>query len=300
MTLINDPASLPSPMWAVARFLLSAGGQQPAGRALALLCPPSLLPEASRAKDETFSNAVRTLRELGLVTADDDHLSLAPPGRKLAADDADGFGALLRAAVLDPGRNTGLSESDDQTGPKDLVRALAWFLTRDPFTSLNWDDVTQLQEGALPSQVGNPIVNGFRWNRFAYWAPALGLASEPALGDDRPRQPLVADCTVAVRQTVLTAWEKDQRIDAASAVERIIAELPVLPGGRYSRSLGLREPADRVSPSLSFALLCGHDQGWIQLEHRSDAARDILLADPDTATGTRRVSDITVSGSLSD
>ena len=71
------------------------------------------------------------------------------------------------------------------------------------------------------------------------------------------------------------------------------------PGGGYSRSLGLQAPA-HVSPSLSFALLCGHDQGWIRLEHRSDAARDILLSDPDTATGTRRVSDVTITGSPRD
>ena len=56
-----------------------------------MLCPPSLLPEASRAKDETFNSAVRSLRELGLVIADGDQLSLAPTARGLAADDADGF-----------------------------------------------------------------------------------------------------------------------------------------------------------------------------------------------------------------
>jgi hypothetical protein len=299
MTLINDPASLPAPMWAVVRFLISAGGHHPTDSAQAILCPPTLLPEANRAKDETFNSAVRSLRELGLVTADGGQLSLSPPARRLAADDADRFCALLRAAVLDPGRNPGLSESDDQTGPKDLVRALTWFLSCDPFTSLNWYNVTQLQIGALVPQVGLPIRNGFRWNRFAYWAPALGLASEPVLEDDRPEDPLLPDCTVAVRQAVHAAWEKDQRVEAAEAAERIVADLPVLPGGRYSQSLGLRPPA-HVSPTLSYALLCGHDQGWIRLEHRSDAARDILLADPDTATGTRRVSDITITGSPRD
>lgn len=295
MTLINDPASLPSPMWAVVRFLISVGGQHPTDSARAMLCPPSLLPEESRARDETFNSAVRSLRDLGLVLTDDGRLSLSPNIGHLAADDADGFCAVLRASVLEPSLNVGLSESDDQTGPKDLVRALAWFLSRDPFTSLNWNDVTQLQEDALVPQVGKPIVNGFRWNRFAYWAPALGLASEPLIEDDRPGQPLRPDCTVAVRQSVLSAWAKDQRVEAAVAAERIVAALPVLPGGRYSESLGLRPPA-HVSSALSYALLCGHDQGWIHLEHRSDATHDILLADPDTATGTRRVSDITITG----
>jgi hypothetical protein len=299
MTLINDPASLPTPMWAVVRFLISAGGQHLADSAQAMLCPPSLLPEASRARDETFNHAVRTLCELGLVTADDGQLRLSPPARGLAADDVDGFCAVLRTAVLDPGRNEGLSEGDDQTGPKDLVRALTWFLSRDPFTSMNWNDVTQSQEDSLVPRVGKPIVNDSRWNRFSYWAPALGLASEPVLKDDRAGQPLLPDCTLAVRHTVRSAWVKDQRVEAAEAAERIVADLPVLPSGHYSQSLGLRPPP-HVSPALSYALLCGHDQGWIRLEHRSDAARDILLVDPDAATGTRRVTDISITGNPDD
>jgi hypothetical protein len=301
MTMLNDPASLPSPMWAVARFLLTADGQCPAERARALLSPPSLLPDDERrAKDQTFNWAVRTLQDLGLVTLDDDLLSLAPVARGLFPGDLAGFSDLLRGAVLDPDRNADLSENDDQTGPKDLVRALAWFLTCGAFTPLGLGEVTQLQKGAFASGFPNPIVNDFRWNRFVYWAPALGFASRPPLDNERPGQRLVPDCTAAVRRTVLAAWGKGQRVDAADAVDRIIEELPVLPGGRYSRSLGLRRSSTDVASSLSFALLCGHDQDWISLGRRSDAARDVLLADPDTASGTRRVSEITIHGGLND
>ena len=186
-------------------------------------------------------------------------------------------------------QNAGLDGSGDQTrtkdaGAKDLVRALAWFLTLDAFTPLGLDDVTQLQESAFPAQLGNPIVNDVRWNLFVYWAPALGFAAQSLLDKDLGQR-LVPDCTVAVRRTVLAIWPKGERIDAADAIDRIIEELPVLPGGRYSRMLGLPAPATDVASSLSSALLRG-DHEWISLEQRSDAARDVFLTDPDAASGT--------------
>jgi hypothetical protein len=284
-------------MWAVVRFLLSVGGEYPTERARALLCPSSLLPdEEARAKDETFRHAIKSLQDLGLVSVDGDQLSLAPLARKLSAADLGSFTDLLCRAVLDPDRNVGLSETEDQTGPKDLVRALAWFLTCDPYKPLSLDEITQLQRDAFPALQKDPIVNSVRWDRFVYWAPALGFASQPLL-DNEQRAKLISDCTAAVRRTVLAAWDTGQRVDAADAVDWIIAELPVLPGGRYSRSLGLGAPSASVAASLSFALLCGHDQGWISLGRRSDAAHDVFLADPDSASGTRRVSEVTITGS---
>ena len=73
----------------------------------------------------------------------------------------------------------------------------------------------------------------------------------------------------------------------------------MLPGGRYSRMLGLPAPATDVPSSLSYALLRG-DHEWISLGQRSDAARDVFLTDPDATIGTRRVSEIIITGSLDD
>jgi hypothetical protein len=304
MALINEGASFPAPMWAVARFLLSAGGQYSTAQAQALLCPPSLLPdEEVRARDDTFAQAVKSLLDLDLVMADGDQLSLDPTVRKLSADDLAGFTGLLCRSVLAPEHNVGLAEGDGpagskDAGPRDLVRALAWFLTCDPFTPLGLQEVTQLQKGAFPRHLGDPIVNNVRWDRFVYWAPALGFAAQPLLLGERLRQPLVPDCTAAVRRAVMTMWEKGQRIDAADAVDRVVAQVPVLPGGLYSRALGLPAPASDASAALSFALLCGHDEGWLKLERRSDAAHDVFLADPDSANGRRRISEITMTGSV--
>ena len=252
----------------------------------------------------TFNHAVGTLKDLSLATDNDGELSLSPTARGLSPDDVIGFSDLLRQAVLGQAQNAGLDGSGDQTrtkdaGAKDLVRALAWFLTRDAFTPLGRTDVDQqLQENDFPAQLGKAIVNDVRWNRFTYWAPALGFAAQSLLDKD-PGQRLVPDCTVAVRRTVLAVWEKGERIDAADAIDRITEELPVLPGGRYSRMLGLPAPTSDVASSLSSALLRG-DHEWISLEQRSDAARDVFLTDPDAASGRRRVSEIIITGSLDD
>jgi len=255
-----------------------------------LLTPPTL----PAGETEEYNDAVKTLVDLGIVTAPGGTVVLTPTARALSIDDVAGFNELLRRSALNSARNVGLAESDDLDGPKDLVRALAWFLTRDPVTPLDWDAVGQFQDGAFPGHLPPPFVNNFRWSRFVYWAPALGLAAQPLLDEGGPVR-LVPDCTVAVRETVLGLWKMGQVVSPSEAVDRIIEELPVLPGGAYSRSLGLAVPQDKVSRSLSNALLTGDEAGWITLDRQSDAGDVIFLAD---AGGTRiGVSNVTINGS---
>lgn len=298
MAMLNVSASLPTPMWAVVRFLAST--RSPVGReqARSLLSPPTLLGENSKDSEETFDTAVRTLLDLGMISAESSNrLGLSSNIASLSETDLATYTDVLRQTIFDPTRNTGLGDGDDQTGPRDLVRALAWFLTRDPLAPpLGWDDVARLQDGALPAHVGNPIINDVRWGRFFYWAPALGFAAKPLFSGDGKGQKLVPDCTIAVKRVVLGHWQKGDRVDANEMMDRILEQLPVLPGGRFSRLLGLSAASHTASASCSFALLCGHDQGWISLDRRSDAPRDLLLADHDAVSSTRRVTDVTILG----
>jgi len=274
MALINVGASFPSNMWAVVRLLLTTGRKADRLAAKRLLTPPTL----PAGETDDFDDAVKSLADLGIVTRSDETVELATKAGELSLNDVVGFNRLLRSAALDPRRNEDLAVKPDADGPKDLTRALAWFLTRDPFDEpLDWPLASKLQAGAFPSHLPDPIVNDVRWNRFMYWAPALGFAGRPLLPPAGPVR-IVPDCTVAVRETVHSLWHDGQSVNASEAVARIVEELPVLPGGRYSRALGLPAPEGRQSASLSNALLTGEEDGWIKFGRPSDAG-NVFLAD---------------------
>jgi hypothetical protein len=290
MALINVGASFPQYMWAVTRLLLASDGKLAEKDAKLLLTPPSL----TAGENDEFDVAVKTLADLDIVTRADGIVALRGEARTLSSDGVTSFNGSLRRAALDPARNAGLAETDDLSGAKDLVRALAWFLTQDSATSLDWGTTAILQDGAFPDHLPPPFANSVRWDYFVYWGPALGFAARSLL-DEGGSARLVPDCTVAVRETVLSLWEKGQSVSPSEAVNHIIAALPVLPGGAYSRSLRLTVPDGTVSSSLSNALLTGDEVGWITLDQQSDAGDIIFLTD---AGGTRiGVSNFTINGS---
>jgi hypothetical protein len=290
MALMNEGASFPSYMWALVRLLLTSGGKADSETARRLLTPPTL----PAGETDEFDNAVRSLADLGVVTKVDGIVELAAAARALSPGDVTAFNGLLRGAALDPARNEGIAERPDADGPKDLIRALAWFLTQDPFEPLDLVAVSKLQDGVFASDLPAPIVNDFRWSRFVYWAPALGFAARPLL-DQGGSVRLVPDCTVAVRETALALWEKEQSVNASEVINRITEALPVLPGGVYSRLLGLGIPDGEVPACLSNALLIGEEDGWIKPGRQSDADDIISLADGSGANV--RVTEFTINGS---
>jgi hypothetical protein len=176
MALINVEASLPTPMWALTRFLLTNSGSAPRAMAESTVAPNGLqgAGQPNEQTDRTFGSAVSTLRELKLITDDDDCLKVTDMLREVAPDDFDAFTDMLRQRVLYSESNVGLATGTEQTGPKDLVRALTWFLTLDPLVGYEWSAVEQLQVNAFPAEVGPAFVNAVRWNLFVYWEVAPG------------------------------------------------------------------------------------------------------------------------------
>jgi hypothetical protein len=293
MALLNPPGILPTAMWAVTR-LIADGRPMNIKQAEALLSPTPL---RGGGDGTDVKETVRALREIGLLRPERDGiLQLTRPLAPAAADDFAAFAAELRAAALAPDLNTGIGDNDEQRGPRDLTRALVWFLTLDPLGEpLAHPDVERRQKGALPKQVGLPFRNNTRWNSFTYWGPALGLVNQPLLATGGPRR-LIPDPTGAVRQIVLSLWRAGDRPGVRSFVERLLGELPVLPGGAYARALGVVHDPERLDSATSFALLCGHHQKWIRLEYAADAADSLLVVDPDAPGRTRVVTDITILG----
>jgi hypothetical protein len=89
-------------------------------------------------------------------------------------------------------------------------------------------------------------------------------------------------------------WPAGARLAARDAIAALLEALPVLPGGRYSVALDLKENSPDVSSALSFALFCGEERGWLKFDRRSDADDEALLVDPDRATGTHRITHLDI------
>ncbi|MFC4034628.1 protein DpdG [Streptomyces polygonati] len=294
MALINV-GSRPAPMWAVVRFLAYSGSAVPLERARALLSPPTLAGE-SQSLSDMFDKAIKTLQELELLNiTDDGALMLAGAAAGLDGIDSNAFAAVLRTTALARKHNNGLADTDEQTGARDLTRALSWFLSLDPMgPAIDWDQAQNLRQNALKPEAGPAIVNQERWQPFGDWSQALGLAARPLL-QTRGASPLTPDCTIAIRQVMQELWRPGQQVNAVEAVRTLRQHLPVLPGGEYSRSLMINDPGERVAgAALSYALLRGHDEQWLRLELDSDAARVLQVTDPEQPSSPRYASDITI------
>lgn len=304
MTLLNVDAAIPAQTWAVVRLLAYLGKSIALDEARALISPPSLRSEDTSTKPP-FDCAISSLQVLGLVHVDDDRqeLSLAGPAKALASsDDLETYILILRRAVLEADYNKELGANNDTAGPRDLTRALAWFLMHDPMEqpidSVDAEKLLDYKDSkdrkVLRPEVLPIFANPTRWLRFGYWAPTIGLAAAPLFRAEG-RGPLVPDCTLAVKQTVLQLWQPAQRINAVEALQVLREHLPVLPGGAHSLALGIPSPGESVAgAALSFALLRGHDEKWLQLEHDDDARKILLLHDPERPASPRPVSDITI------
>lgn len=294
MSLLNVHDSLPPFLWATVRLLASAKRPYSAEKAKALLAPPSIGGE----KGGAFNDAVSTLVDLKLLThRGDGTLELAGAARNLSGKDYNEFVKVLRNAVLDRSLNTEIGVNASQVGPRDLCRALSWFLTQDPTgPAFNWTSVQQAQKGALSEEAGTlAIINDTRWTRFTTWAPALGFAAT-ALPTSNSASYLVPDCTHAVRQTIFSRWKPETTLNGIELLYGLREELPVLPGGEYSLAVGLPAPEDAsaAGPALSHALLRGAEEGWLALERDADARNFLLIYDPDRPDSPRAYSTIKI------
>jgi hypothetical protein len=273
MALINVDESRPSPLWAVVRLLATTGRPVRAEHAKALLSPSCL------GSDDMFGLAVDTLSMLGMVSnADDGRLRLEGAARSLDSQDFGAFAALLRDRTLAPELNTDIGENASQVGPRDLTRALAWFLSLDPAsTALNWPEAEQLLQEALRPAAGPAIIGRARWAPFIDWSTALGLSASALFDNDR----LTPDCTAAVRQVVRSLWKPGVTVGAVEALHALRDALPVLPGARYSTDVGLASPGDAAAgPALSFALLRCEDEKWLRLQRDADARQYLNIYEP--------------------
>lgn len=294
MALLNPPGILPQGMWAIVRFLANQPRPVDHADARAMLQPSSL---SLRKSDDLFEFAVKALADLGFLVTDtngrvEQALQLRC-SRTLAAS----FGVFarhLRDAVTAPERNTGLADDPSEVGPRDLTRALCWFLSLDPQQPLDWDEVNKRQFDVhrFPGPIKPPFSNSSRWEAFVRWSRAMGFTQHGLIGAS---DSLVPDPTTAVRDTLQDRWAPSTIVAAEDLVRQLRHHLPVLPGGQWSHALALPCPSDRVDPVLSWALLRGQEEGWLTLQSRSDAAVTIVT-DPAQPSGQYRITHVTTGG----
>lgn len=296
MTLLNVDASIPSFMWPVVRLLEPPTMALPWDSLRSLLSPTSIFENRVDDPQKTVDHAITSLRDLGVLALEGDHVTLAPHAAEPPLTNTTAFLNLLRTACLDPRRNQDVSGPSDH-GPLDLVRGLVWFLSLDPLEEpVGWTKVQVLQD-SVDWAAGRPFENGTRWTRFFYWATSLGFARRHPFLDDARKHALVPDCTVAVRETIARLWRRGARLTATEFVECLCNALPVFPEGGYAKDLGMAGDAtSQLSPSLSNALLSGNEEGWITLSRQADSQYDIVLTDRDRIDGIRRVTEIEIHG----
>ena len=296
MALLNPPGILPQGMWAIVRYLANQPKAVDRDAARALLRPSSL---ALRKSDDLFNFAIKALGDLGFLATStngspDQVLRLVCRTPKVLAGSFEAFARQLRYAITSPERNTGLAENSSDVGPRDLTRALCWFLSLDPMEPLTWDHVNTRQHDVhrLPAPIKVPFSNSGRWEAFVRWSRATGF-TQHGLVAARDEGSLVPDPTKAVRDVVEEQWPQGSTVPAEDLIRQVRDLLPVLPGGHWSQALAMPFPSERVDPVLSWTLLRGQEDGWLTLNSRSDAPVTILT-DPAQPGGQSRITHVTM------
>jgi hypothetical protein len=298
VALLNPSPALPLPltMWTAARPFI---GHKPLAEdeVLMRISPPALrkapdpgvLADATAPATSPAIAAVKALKELNMLTAADGKWSWAGAVPK----DYTAFGQELRKAVLADDQQDGVEDLKDQRGSRDLLRGLAWFLTKDPVSEV-WTLREAYQDPTAGTDEATRIfVNDTRWNGFRYWAEALGLAAASVINRDNGSPGLVCNATVAVGETLMSAFSDGENVPARQVVNALRERIPVLPGGRISRALGHVVSNTSLDRTTSYALLACEDRGWIELLTRADARDIVQFADLD-GHGHRNVTHVSI------
>jgi hypothetical protein len=286
-------------MWTLARQFVS-GKAPESEELLRRACPPAMrkvdsghqvADDSAPASTQSIA-ALRALQDLEMAEASADRLVWRGPVPSSYPD----FCQQLRNAIFSAENLKGVEVLSDTGGSKDLLRALAWFLTKDPTgRPWSWQDVFQDPTAGTTDDT-RVFVNSTRWNAFGYWVAALGLGeADVVVGDGAA---LTSDPTRAIRQTIFELYRKDNEIPVTSLLDDLRERLPVLPGGTVSRSLDWPAPIPFVDPATSYALEAGAYRGWLRLESRADAQDTVLLADLERNGKHRVVSHVLVEALL--
>ena len=282
-----QPDILPAMAEAIHRQLAGARGARLSEETLAASVVPSGLSKGSGG-DKYFADTLRELAGIGVIQIEDGQVGLPEANRESRSPGA--MAGLVRTSAMAAERDSDLWQKDDLgslmlLGARDLVRALAWFMSLNvlngPFTfAKGANPLSQLQE----VQTGERLIfNETRWLPFVRWARYLGFLRDVSLysGSGRSEPGVLPDPTDAVRAVLPRCVSNGDWVPLSAALPTLAAELPVLDGGIYRRAIhGQGVPASDVdvSPTLTLALERLRARGDIELDVGAGDAEKLVFA----------------------
>lgn len=269
------------------RQLANARGSRLAEESLAaMVVPPGL--SKGTIGEKYFGDTLRELASIGVVRVADGQVSLAKAD--LGRGNSNAMCDLVRSSAMRSEADTDLWEKDELgslvlLGARDLVRALAWFLSLDVLTGpYSYDKGTSPISSLQEQHTGERLIfNKDRWHPFVRWGRYLGFTREVSLysGAGRSEPALLPDPSGAVRAALPLCVPAGEWVPVSAAIAALSQELPVLDRGTYRRSIheqGAPEAAADCSPSLTLALERLAAAGEIEFEVGAGDAEKVVFA----------------------
>ncbi|WP_404314134.1 protein DpdG [Prescottella equi] len=289
MTVINAVGSLPGLGRLIVNHVISSGTSTDKTEITDRLLPGDL-----RTGDNPIAKIDSTLtaiRDSGLLSLSGNTVSTThlvnefSRGKQLTPEN---FRRLLQQSIFEENYEDPWNSAETLTsGAKDLNRALSWFLAQDCTSTLTWDtkstglhsvqtlQAKQLYKAeSLPLQ---PFSNDVRWNTFARWSVAIGLAEPALLGNG-----LHPNATVAIRDITLDMASTVFRVD--DYLDELAKRLPVLSGGTMRQGFLNHTDSDpdphasigALDTTVGQALLALEEEGLLVLKSESDTDRKTI------------------------
>ena len=281
LNLTND--GYPNVLAAILRAISQLGGTIPRNQLAELMTPSTLEYRGGDKKGEDFvTKTLRTWLGFGLFVEDDTGIRLAPAHRaQLATVNSQALGSVLRGILLSERHCLPLWQDGERARGRsgDLGAALAWLLSVDGVVGSGFGGVEQRKSTTLKAGSEGLLLSGqARWSGLRAWARNLGFGWETPGG-------FLPDPSPAIRDVLPDVLLGSSDVDAATFAGELAQAIPVLDGGSVRLELEpsllqeyrLGKGSQRLSPSLSRALLRLRAEGLLQWERRSDAELRLLL-----------------------
>lgn len=281
-----QPDILPAMAEAIHRQLAPA----PGGRLSQDTLQASLLPKGIENAGglKVFRDTLRELIAIGAVEEDDGTIALPSDFPGVRTPGAMREIVRVQAMRAELGKDLWEKDVDNRLvliGARDLVRAVAWFLSLSVVSGpYHFERTTPALSELQEQQTGErPIYNAERWPPFERWTRYLGFSTVfPLELRNRWAEPLLPDPTRAIRSRLESLLDHDRWTPIGEVMAALADYLPVLDGGQFRRAIhdkGAPEIDGACSSSLSLAFKRLEANHTIELSRGGGDAITVTFSD---------------------